>query len=52
MQKFDKLPPRTIVIGATNRMDRMDEAFQRRFAIKHEVERLVEQLESQLYKVS
>lgn len=40
MQEFDKLPNDVIVIGATNRMDRIDEALLRRFTVKHEVKRL------------
>lgn len=40
MQEFDKLSSGTIVIGATNRIDRMDEAFLRRFSIRHEMKRL------------
>lgn len=42
MQEFDKLSNDVIVIGATNRMDRMDEALLRRFTRKHEVKRLSE----------
>lgn len=37
MQQFDRLPNDIIVIGATNRMDRIDEALLRRFSLKHEV---------------
>ena len=37
MQEFDKLTNDIIVIGATNRKDRMDEALLRRFSMKHEV---------------
>ena len=37
MQEFDKLPNDVIVIGATNRKDRVDEALLRRFSLKHEV---------------
>lgn len=37
MQEFDKLPNDVIVIGATNRIDRIDEALLRRFSLKHEV---------------
>ncbi len=40
MQEFDKLPNNIIVIGATNRMDRIDEALLRRFSLKHEVKPL------------
>lgn len=42
MQEFDKLPNDIIVIGATNRIDRIDEALLRRFSIKHEVKTLSE----------
>lgn len=37
MQEFDKLTNDIVVIGATNRMDRIDEALLRRFSLKHEV---------------
>ncbi len=37
MQEFDRLPNETIVIGATNRLDRVDEALVRRFTRTHEV---------------
>lgn len=37
MQEFDRLTNDIIVIGATNRMDRIDEALMRRFSLKHEV---------------
>ena len=37
MQEFDKLPNDIIVVGATNRIDRIDEALLRRFSLKHEV---------------
>lgn len=37
MQEFDKLTNDIVVVGATNRMDRIDEALLRRFALKHEV---------------
>lgn len=40
MQEFDKLTNDIIVIGATNRMDRIDEALLRRFSLKHEVKPL------------
>lgn len=40
MQEFDKLPNDVIVIGATNRVDRIDEALLRRFSLKHEVKAL------------
>lgn len=42
MQEFDKLPNDVIVIGATNRIDRIDEALLRRFSAKHEVKVLNE----------
>ncbi len=42
MQEFDKLPNDVIVIGATNRIDRIDEALLRRFSMKHEVMVLTE----------
>lgn len=38
MQEFDKLTNDIIIIAATNRMDRIDEALMRRFSIKHEVQ--------------
>lgn len=37
MQEFDKLTNDIIVLGATNRKDRIDEALLRRFSLKHEV---------------
>lgn len=37
MQEFDKLTNDIVVIAATNRMDRIDEALLRRFSVKHEV---------------
>lgn len=37
MQAFDKMKNNTLVIGATNRLDIIDEALLRRFPIKHEV---------------
>lgn len=40
MQEFDKLTNDIIVIGATNRKDRIDEALLRRFSLKHEVKTL------------
>jgi SpoVK/Ycf46/Vps4 family AAA+-type ATPase len=42
MQEFDKLPNDVIVIGATNRIDRIDEALLRRFSMEHEVKVLME----------
>ncbi len=38
MQEFDRLSNEHIIIGATNRMDMMDEALLRRFSKKHEVQ--------------
>lgn len=40
MQEFDKLTNDIIILGATNRIDRIDKALLRRFTIKHEVKRL------------
>lgn len=40
MQEFDKLTNDIVVIAATNRMDRIDEALLRRFSMKHEVKPL------------
>lgn len=40
MQEFDRLPNNIVVIGATNRIDRIDEALLRRFSLKHKVETL------------
>lgn len=37
MQEFDKLPNHVCLIGATNRLDIVDEALLRRFSIKHEI---------------
>ena len=37
MQSLDNLFPGTVVIGATNRFDMLDNALLRRFSIKHEV---------------
>ncbi len=37
MQELDKLTNDIIIIGATNRKDRIDEALLRRFSLKHEV---------------
>lgn len=48
MQEFDKLTNDLIVIGATNRMDRIDEALLRRFALKHEVTVLSEEEKYQM----
>ncbi|MGC4018386.1 MAG: ATP-binding protein [Muricomes sp.] len=40
MQEFDKLPNDIVVIGATNRIDRIDESLLRRFSVKSEVKAL------------
>lgn len=40
MQEFDKLANDVVLIGATNRKDRIDEALLRRFSLKHEVKSL------------
>ena len=40
MQEFDRLSNDMIVLGATNRMDRIDEALLRRFTRKYEIKRL------------
>ena len=37
MQEFDRLPNHVCLIGATNRLDIVDEALLRRFSIKHEI---------------
>lgn len=37
MQELDRLSNDIIVLGATNRIDRIDEALLRRFTVKHEV---------------
>ena len=37
LQEFDRLSNTAVVLGATNRMDRIDEALLRRFSIRHEV---------------
>lgn len=40
MQEFDRLTNDIVVIAATNRMDRIDDALLRRFSLKHEVKTL------------
>lgn len=40
MQEMDKLPNNVIIIGTTNRFDRLDPALVRRFPIQHEVQKL------------
>ena len=37
LQEFDRLSNTAVVLGATNRIDRIDEALLRRFSIRHEV---------------
>ena len=37
MQEMDRLPNNVVVVGTTNRYDRLDQALVRRFPIKHEV---------------
>ncbi len=48
MQEFDKLTNDIIVIGATNRKDRIDEALLRRFSLKHEVKALTTEEKEQM----
>ncbi len=48
MQEFDKLTNDIIVIGATNRKDRIDEALLRRFSVKHEVKALISEEKEQM----
>lgn len=48
MQEFDKLTNDIVVIAATNRMDRIDEALLRRFSVKHEMKPLNEEERSEL----
>lgn len=48
MQEFDKLTNDIVVIGATNRMDRIDEALLRRFSLKHEVKPLNQEEKKEL----
>lgn len=50
MQEFDKLPNDIIVIGATNRKDRIDEALLRRFSLKHEVKVLTKEEKTEMVK--
>ena len=40
MQEFDRLTNNIVVIAATNRMDKIDEALLRRFSLKHEIKSL------------
>ena len=40
MQNLDTLTNDTVLLGATNRIDILDEALLRRFSVKHEVKRL------------
>lgn len=48
MQEFDKLTNDIIVIGATNRIDRIDEALLRRFSMKHEAKSLTKEEKEQM----
>ncbi len=48
MQEFDKLTNDIIVIGATNRKDRIDEALLRRFSVKHEIKALTDEEKEQM----
>lgn len=48
MQEFDRLTNDIVVIAATNRMDRIDEALLRRFSLKHEVKPLDREEKKQL----
>lgn len=40
MQEMDRLPNNVIIIGTTNRYDRLDDAVIRRFSLHHEIEKL------------
>jgi SpoVK/Ycf46/Vps4 family AAA+-type ATPase len=40
MQEMDRLPNNVILIGTTNRYDRLDPALIRRFTIRHEIKKL------------
>lgn len=51
MQEFDKLPNDVIVIGATNRIDRIDEALLRRFSLKHEIKALTTEERTAMVKM-
>ncbi|MDD3029842.1 MAG: ATP-binding protein [Alphaproteobacteria bacterium] len=50
MQEFDRLPNDVIVIGATNRIDRVDDALLRRFSVKHEVKALSQEEKTAMVK--
>lgn len=50
MQEFDKLTNEIIVIGATNRKDRIDEALLNRFSLKHEVKAFNEEEKLEMIK--
>lgn len=43
MQELDRMPNNVIVIGTTNRFDRLDTALVRRFTIQHEVLPLIQE---------
>lgn len=48
MQELDKLSNDTILLAATNRLDRIDKAVLRRFSIKHEVKPLNDDEKSEM----
>lgn len=50
MQEIDRLPNNVILIGTTNRFNRLDKALVHRFSIKHEVLSLTENEISELAK--
>lgn len=50
MQEFDKLTNDIVVIGATNRKDRIDEALLNRFSLKHEVKPFTEDEKVEMIK--
>lgn len=50
MQEFDKIPNDVIVVGATNRIDRVDNALLRRFSVKHEVKSLTAAEKTEMVK--
>lgn len=56
MQEMDRLPNNVIIIGTTNRYDRLDDAVIRRFSLHHEIEMLsksdVELLSSKFFNYS
>ena len=46
MQEFDSLPNDIVVIGATNRIDKIDPAFISRFSAAHEIKPFLQQIRS------